>query len=114
MFTLVTFVPADSTEAVLEALFSAGAGRLGDYDRCAFVVRGEGRFRPLAGADPAIGRIGADEKVAEDRIECLVVDVLADAAVEALRRAHPYEEPAVYLYALDERCLGGGGRGVTG
>lgn len=107
MRTLVTFVPAASTEAVLEALFAAGAGRLGDYDRCAFVVRGEGRFRPLAGADPAIGRVGADERVAEDRLECLVADDLADAALAALRRSHPYEEPAVYLYALDDRCLGG-------
>jgi hypothetical protein len=107
MRTLVTFVPAASTEAVLEALFAAGAGRLGDYDRCAFVVRGEGRFRPLAGADPAIGRVGADERVAEDRLECLVADENVDAAIAALRRSHPYEEPAVHLYALDDRCLGG-------
>jgi len=48
LYTLVTFVPPDHTETLLNALFAAGAGRVGNYDRCAFVARGEGRFRPLA------------------------------------------------------------------
>lgn len=105
MYTLVTFVPAAHTEGLLEALFAAGAGRLGDYDRCAFVVRGEGRFRPLPGAIPTLGSPGEDERVVEDRIECVLEDSHVDTVLDALRRVHPYEVPAVYLTALDERCL---------
>lgn len=107
MYALVTFVPPGSREGLLEALFAAGAGRFGTYERCAFVSPGLGRFRPLAGARPTIGTPGLDARVSEDRIECLVVDEAVDAALAALRSAHPYEEPAVYLVRLDERCLGG-------
>ncbi len=106
MYDLVSFVPAEHTERVLDAVFAAGAGRLGDYERCAFVVRGEGRFRPLSGADPFIGAAGRDERVTEDRIECVVPDDGVDAVLAALREAHPYEEPALYLHRIDERCLG--------
>jgi hypothetical protein len=107
MFTLVTFVPPDDSETLLEALFAAGAGRLGNYDRCAFIARGEGRFRPLPGSVPAIGISGKDEVVIEDRIECVVPDDRVDAALTALHGAHPYETPAVYLWRLDERCVMG-------
>jgi len=105
MFTLITFAPADATEAILEALFAAGAGRLGNYEGCAFVARGEGRFRPMAGASPAIGVLNRDERVVEDRLELVVPDEGVDAVIAALRAAHPYEEPAIYLHALDPRCL---------
>ena len=105
MLTLVTFVPPDYTEKLLEALFAAGAGRLGAYDRCAFVSRGEGRFRPVSGADPFLGETGKDERVIEDRIECMVAEEAVDSVMKALREPHPYEEPAVYLYKVDDRCL---------
>ncbi len=104
-YVLVVFVPAGDEEALLEAVFAAGAGRLGDYDRCAFVSRGEGRFRPLRGADPAIGSVGNDERVAEVRLECVVAEAAVDAVLAAVRAAHPYEEPAIYLHRLDDRCL---------
>lgn len=110
-FSLIFFVPPDHRESVLEALFAAGAGRLGSYERCAFVSSGEGRFRPIKGASPAIGAIGADERVVEDRVECLVADAAVKAAISALRSAHPYEEPAIYLLRLDPRCLGAHGPG---
>lgn len=105
-FVLVTFVPVKHREALLEAIFSAGAGRYGNYGRCAFVCPGEGRFRPDPGSRPYLGEPGVDERTAEDRIECLVGNDQVEAVLEALRSAHPYEEPAVYLYALDPRCLG--------
>ncbi len=104
-YTLVVFVPAGAEEELLEAVFAAGAGRLGSYDRCAFVSRGEGRFRPLRGADPAIGSVGDDERVAEVRLECVVAEAAVDAVLAAVRAAHPYEEPAIYLQRLDDRCL---------
>lgn len=118
MYALITFIPAASTESVSEALFAAGAGTFGAYDRCSFVVRGEGRFRPLPGSSPRIGETGRDERVAEDRVELVVPDDRVDAVLSALRSAHPYEEPALYLWRLDDRCvLGGpgtGGRDRTG
>jgi len=110
VFALVTFVPPDSADPLLEAIFAAGVGSLGNYDRCAFVCRGEGRFRPLAGSHPFVGAALEDERLAEDRIECVVQDERVDAVLAALRAAHPYEEPAVYLYRLDDRCLGGRGK----
>lgn len=105
MFVLVTFVPPSATETVLDALFAAGAGKYGNYDRCAFVSDGEGRFRPLAGSSPFIGTPGADERLTENRIELLVADEATDRVLAALRQSHPYEEPAVYLFKLDERAL---------
>ncbi|MBN1960803.1 MAG: NGG1p interacting factor NIF3 [Deltaproteobacteria bacterium] len=104
MFTLVTFIPIAHTEKVLEAIFSAGAGKQGNYEHSCFVVRGEGRFRPLADAQPFVGVINQDEHVIEDRIECLVTEEYIEAVLNALRVAHPYEEPAIYVYKLDPRC----------
>lgn len=94
---LVVFVPTDSTEAVVDALAAAGAGRLGDYERCAWTAEGTGTFRPLEGAQPAIGRIGDVEQVPETRVEMVVPRTSRSAVIAALRSAHPYEEPAFDL-----------------
>jgi dinuclear metal center YbgI/SA1388 family protein len=97
---LVTFVPVADAEHVVDALAAAGAGRLGDYERCAFTSPGTGTFTPLAGASPAIGRVGVREQVAETRIEMVLARHRRTAVVEALRSAHPYEEPAFDLVEL--------------
>lgn len=94
---LILYVPADDTDTVLAALFAAGAGRLGDYAECAFVAPGTGQFRPLAGADPALGSVGDLEHVPENRVELAVPRAARTAVLDALRRAHPYEEPAFHL-----------------
>lgn len=98
---LTTHVPATHTDQVVEALAQAGAGTLGDYRGAAFIVRGEGRFTPVAGAQPAIGEVGSAERVVEDRVEMLVPERLRSAAVQALRAAHPYEEPSFFTVAVD-------------
>jgi dinuclear metal center YbgI/SA1388 family protein len=97
---LVTFVPEPEADAVLDAIAAAGAGRLGDYDRCAFRVSGTGTFRPLPGADPHLGSIGDVEVVAEQRLEAVVPKRLVGVVVRALVAAHPYEEVAYDLYPL--------------
>src|SRR4051794_16345953 len=97
---LVVFVPAGSAEAVRDALTGAGAGAIGDYDSATFSSAGEGRFRPLPGADPAIGRIGELETVDEVRIEVVLDRRLRDQVVTAMLGAHPYEEPAYDVIAL--------------
>ena len=90
-------VPLEHSAAVLEALFAAGAGGSGDYRECCWRVPGTGQFRPVAGANPALGRIGELEQVAEDRIEVVAPPSARTAVLAALRQAHPYEEPAYFF-----------------
>jgi dinuclear metal center YbgI/SA1388 family protein len=97
---IVTFVPHAGAQALLDALAAAGAGAIGDYDRCAFTVEGTGTFRPLAGANPTIGAVGAIETVAETRLEMVLPRARRAAVVAALRAAHPYEEPAFDVLEL--------------
>jgi dinuclear metal center YbgI/SA1388 family protein len=97
---VVVFVPHDHVDAVRDAITGAGAGQLGDYDSCTFTTPGEGRFRPLTGADPAIGRVGDLEVVAEVRIEAVLPRERRAAVVAALVEAHPYEEPAYDVVEL--------------
>jgi dinuclear metal center protein, YbgI/SA1388 family len=94
---LVVFVPHADAEKLIDALAAAGAGRLGAYERCAWTAEGTGTFRPLAGANPAIGAVGAVEQVPEARVELVVPRVARSAVLAALRATHPYEEPAFDL-----------------
>lgn len=102
MYQLSFYVPAAHLEAVKDALFAAGGGRIGNYDRCAWQVRGQGQFRPLAGANPHLGAVGADERVDEYRVELVVSDERMPAVVAALKAAHPYEEPAYAVIRLED------------
>jgi UDP-N-acetylmuramyl pentapeptide phosphotransferase/UDP-N-acetylglucosamine-1-phosphate transferase len=98
---LITTVPTAHADAVRKALSNAGAGQLNNYDGCSFTVQGTGRFRPLHGAQPTIGSIGTLETVEEERIEVLIPKTVTVASVlRALKAAHPYETPAVYIVAL--------------
>jgi hypothetical protein len=97
---LVVFVPPDALDAVRDAVFSAGAGRIGDYERCSWYTPGLGTFLPLAGADPTVGEVGEEEHVEELRLETVFPEERQGEVVDALRRAHPYEEPAFDIYAL--------------
>lgn len=103
---VVVFVPHADAQRVLDALASAGAGQIGDYDRCGYLLSGTGTFRPLAGANPTIGTVGEVEQVPETRLEMVLPRDRRDAVVAALRAAHPYEEPAfdvVELAGFDSR-----------
>ena len=87
-------------EATRAAVFAAGAGRIGDYERCSWYTAGTGTFVPRAGADPAIGEVGREERVPELRVETVVPAEIAGDVVRALLAAHPYEEVAYELYAI--------------
>jgi dinuclear metal center YbgI/SA1388 family protein len=100
---LVVYVPRDDADALIDALAAAGAGTIGDYARCAFRSDGVGTFRPLAGADPTIGNVGRVEEVAETRVEMVLPRQRRAAVVEALRRSHPYEEPAFLVTEMADR-----------
>src|SRR4051812_13434663 len=97
---LVVFVPVASLDDVRDALFEAGAGRIGDYERCSWYTEGTGTFRGGEGTQPAIGEAGREERVRELRVETVFPAERHEQVVEALRRAHPYEEPAFDVYEL--------------
>lgn len=97
---LVVFVPAEALEDVREALFAAGAGRIGAYERCSWYGVGTGTFLGGEGAVPNIGEAGREERVLELRLETVYPAELENEVVRALRGAHPYEEPAFDLYEL--------------
>jgi hypothetical protein len=97
---LVVFVPPESLDAVREAVFAAGAGRIGAYERCSWYTEGTGTFFGGEEADPTIGERGRDERVPELRLETVYPVDREDEVVRALRDAHPYEEPAFDLYPL--------------
>ena len=94
MYKIAVFIPATHLETVKEAMFAAGAGRIGDYDKCSWEVKGVGQFRPLAGANPFIGTVGAVEQVEEYKVEMVCADAHIKAVVAAMKAAHPYETPA--------------------
>ena len=97
---LVVFVAEDALDAVRDAVFDAGAGRIGDYERCSWYAEGTGTFLAGEGATPALGERGREERVPELRLETVYPLEREDEVVDALRRAHPYEEPAFDLYPL--------------
>ncbi len=115
MFSITVFVPVTHAAAVRAALALSGAGALGLYDSCSFSSVGVGRFRPLQGANPAIGRVGAVEEVAEERVETVVTGLRLPAVLEAVVAAHPYEEPAIFVHAmLDYKAFLAPGAGKAG
>jgi hypothetical protein len=93
-------VPREALDGVREALFAAGAGRIGEYERCSWYTEGTGTFLAGAGTSPTIGERGREERVAELRLETVYPADREDEVVAALREAHPYDEPAFDLYAL--------------
>ncbi|AWB84415.1 Nif3-like dinuclear metal center hexameric protein [Corynebacterium liangguodongii] len=95
-------VPEHAADAVAEALFAAGAGRIGDYERCSFRIEGTGEFTPLPGADPAEGSVGAHHSGPEVRVEFVAPSRLRRSLIDALRSAHPFEEPAFDIVALED------------
>lgn len=100
---LVTFVPEAAVEKVAEAVFAAGAGHIGDrskYTQCSFRTSGTGTFKGDPDTNPAVGRPGIYERVAEIRFETILPALRAAEVVAALFAAHPYEVPAFDLLQM--------------
>lgn len=94
MYRLNFYVPEKNIEEVKEALFAAGAGKIGNYEKCCWQVPGEGQFLPLHESCPTIGQRGKLEKLQEYKVEMVIEDHLIKQVIEALIKSHPYEEPA--------------------
>ena len=97
---LVVFVPEEALDAVRAAVFAAGAGRIGEYERCSWYTPGTGTFLGGDESSPTIGERGREERVPEVRLETVFPEERHADVVAALRGAHPYEEPAFDIYPL--------------
>ena len=101
LLKLVTFIPADHLEKVQQAIFSAGAGHIGNYDQCSYSVSGSGTFRAGKGANPYVGTPGELHIEKEIRFETIVPVHLKNKVIRAMTEAHPYEEVAYDIYPLE-------------
>jgi hypothetical protein len=100
MRKLVVFVPREALDDVRDAVFEAGAGRIGNYERCSWYTQGTGTFLAGEGSSPALGEIGREQRIAELRLETVFPAERQNEVLAALRDAHPYEEPAFDVYSL--------------
>jgi len=114
MDKLTTYVPVADAPAMRAALAATGAGQLGDYDHASFSTPGSGRFRPLEGAQPAIGTVGEVETVAEERVEVVLPRSRRATVVGAMLAAHPYEEPAFDVVEMADPGTAATGTGRVG
>ncbi|MGY0218782.1 NGG1p interacting factor NIF3 [Endozoicomonadaceae bacterium StTr2] len=104
MYKIAVFIPESHLEPVKEAMFSAGAGRIGNYDSCSWETKGIGQFRPLENSNPTLGSHHKVEQVSEYKVEMVCDDAFIKGVVEAMKQAHPYEEPAFDVWMLDPLC----------
>jgi dinuclear metal center YbgI/SA1388 family protein len=95
---IAVFVPDEYAGKVRAAMAQAGAGRLGNYDQCAYETEGTGYFRPLEGANPFIGEVDSGTSVKENKVEAICAAEDVEAVIAAMRRVHPYEEPAYDIF----------------
>ncbi len=102
LYKICVYIPEEHLQQVKDALFAAGAGRIGDYDSCCWQTLGEGQFRPLEGSAPYIGQTGKVETVAEYKVELVCEEAHVAAAIAAMKAAHPYEEPAYDVWKLEQ------------
>jgi hypothetical protein len=97
---IAVFTPISHADKIREVLNESGAGGMGTYDNCSFSTKGIGRFRGIEGSNPAIGEVGKIEQVEEERIEVICSFEKYKEVIAAVKKAHPYEEPAIDVYPL--------------
>ena len=102
LYQICFYVPSDALEKVKNALFEAGAGKIGHYSHCAWQTLGQGQFLPLANSNPHLGMHHQLEMVQEYKVEMVCEDHLIDAVIETLKQTHPYETPAFSAWKI--RC----------
>lgn len=100
MYKICVFIPASHLDQVKSAMFNAGAGRIGNYDQCSWQTLGTGQFRPLDKSNPYLGEIGKVENVEEYKIEMICSNDRLKNTIKAMKKVHPYEEPAFDVWQL--------------
>lgn len=101
MYKIEFYVPESHLEMVKQAMFDAGAGKIGNYDSCCWQIKGLGEFRPLEGSNPYSGTPGKVERDVEWKVEMVCADEQLERAVAALKQAHPYETPAYQYWKVN-------------
>lgn len=101
-YKIVVFVPESHADVVRKAMGDAGAGKIGNYTHCSFSSKGIGRFKPVEGANPTIGKVGKFESVEEERIEVVASTQVISDVLTAIKKVHPYEEIAMDFYPLED------------
>ncbi|MDE6485279.1 MAG: Nif3-like dinuclear metal center hexameric protein [Duncaniella sp.] len=101
LYKVAVYVPEKEADEVRNAMHDAGAGHIGNYDRCGFTINGAGSFRPLQGSNPHIGQKDEITFVSEVKIEAVVPAHLKAKVESAIRKVHPYEEPAIDIYHIE-------------
>jgi len=100
-YLLCFYVPVEHAEFVKKAVFATGAGKIGNYEYCAWQTAGQGQFRPIHGANPTVGELDALSTVKELKVELVCEAGCIQGAVKALKRAHPYETPAYHVVKFE-------------
>jgi len=100
VFKFAVYVPVKYANKVSRALFDAGAGKIGNYTETSFNIAGQGTFKPMEGTNPFIGKIGEKETVSEIKIETVIPERNLESVIQAMKNAHPYEEPAYDIYEI--------------
>lgn len=100
-YKIVVYVPESHGDALREAMGDAGAGKIGNYSHCTFTLKGTGRFKPEAGANPTVGEVGKLQEITEDRIETVCSEEKLKDILAAIKKVHPYEEPATDVYPIE-------------
>ncbi len=105
---IVVYVPQGYEENVQQAMCDAGAGFIGNYSHCSFAAEGIGTFLPLEGTNPFLGKQNTLERTKEVRLETIVPQSFCSVVLEAMKKAHPYEEPAYDVYTVEQKgkCYG--------
>ncbi len=101
MYSLSYYIPPAEHERVKQALFAAGAGKIGNYSECCWEVLGTGQFRGLSGSNPTIGEVAQLQQLAEYKVEMVCADSLIKAVIRVLLEAHPYEQPAYLCHRVE-------------
>lgn len=101
MYKISVYIPSEHLETVKLAMFDQGGGRLGHYEHCAWQVLGQGQFRPKAKANPFLGHEGVLETVDEYLVEMICEEKFIKAVITALKKSHPYEEPAYSIVRIE-------------
>ena len=100
IYKFAVYVPIQESDRISQAIFEAGVGKIGKYTETSFKIKGKGTFKPMEGAKPFVGKIGKRELVEEIKIETVVPERNLESVIEAMKKAHPYEEPAYDIYEL--------------
>ncbi len=103
IYKIEIYVPEKYCEKLKNAMFNAGAGKIGNYDRCAWqTTSGVGQFRPLDGSNPFIGKRGIVERVNEVKIELICEEKFLKNIIKAIKKYHPYEEPSFQFWRVND------------